>query len=94
MSRQPFDYRRFSVALDRVFDPLLESLTPAFAQKLVEFRADEELQARLDELADKCTEGQLSSEERREYEAYMKAIDLVALLQAKARQFLRQSKGA
>ena len=32
-------------------------------------RADTEMQARIEELADKCTEGRLTPEERDEYEA-------------------------
>ena len=47
----------------------------------------------MDELAEKSTEGKLSPEERAEYEAYIDAIDVISLLQAKARDvLLRQSK--
>ncbi|HRI63687.1 MAG TPA: hypothetical protein PK156_05600 [Polyangium sp.] len=48
--------------------------------------ADEDTQARIDELADKCTEGTLTATERSEYESYVAAIDLVTILQAKARR--------
>ena len=59
-------------------------------------RATPEVQARIDELADKCTEGgHLTAEERAEYEAYMfYAIDVISILQAEARSVLaRQSPG-
>ena len=38
----------------------------------------------------KANEGQLSPSERDEYAAYVRAIDLVSILQSKARRFLAQ----
>jgi hypothetical protein len=78
--------------LDSILDPLARSLTPAAARALVRFRADAATQAHIAELADKCNEGQLSPEERLEYEAYVRAIDLVAVLQSKARQSLAEAR--
>ena len=40
-------------------------------------------QARIDELADKCTEGELTHEERAEYETYVRAGTFISILQAK-----------
>ena len=54
--------------LDRFLDPFGAFLTPEVAQKLVDFRVDEQTQARIDELADKCNEGQLTPAEREEYD--------------------------
>ena len=54
--------------LDRVLEPFVECLTREAAQKLVNLRAEPQAQARLDELADKANEGQLSAEERAEYD--------------------------
>jgi len=51
----------------------------------VNFRADPEIQARIAERAGKCNEGQLSSAERAEYERFVHAIDLISILQSKAR---------
>ena len=65
--------------LDRILDPFAEALTPAAARALVKFRADDETQARIAVLAEKCNEGRLSPKERSEYEAYVRAIDLVAV---------------
>jgi len=75
-------------ALERILDPVSRCLTPAVAQQLVELRADAETQARIDELADKSTEGQLTDAERSEYETYVRAIDFVTILQIKARSLL------
>ena len=76
--------------LDRIFEPLEDVLNADAAQRIVDWRADESTQARLDELADKCTEGSLTSAEREEYDAYIRAIDFIGILQAKARSVLRR----
>ena len=81
-------------AFDRLFDPLMDCLTPGVAQKLVNMRADPILQARLDELADKCTEDELTADERAEYEAYVRGLEVMAILQAKARKLLLQENGS
>jgi hypothetical protein len=77
--------------LERMLDPLRECLTPAMARRLANFRADSETQARIQELADKCTEGELTRAERREYEAYVRAINLISILQSKARMVLAKA---
>ena len=78
--------------LDRFLDPLSDCLTPAMARRLVSFRADSATQARVEELADKCSEGQLSPKERREYAAYVRAIHLISILQSKARMVLAKHR--
>jgi hypothetical protein len=83
-----------AAALDRLLDPVGRCLTPEVARALIALRADAETQARIDELADKCTEGTLSPTERTEYEAYVAAIDFLTILQAKARGTLAQAAGA
>jgi hypothetical protein len=72
------------VSLDRLLDPVSRCLTPEAARRLIDLRADPELQARVDLLADKCSEGQLSAAEREEYETYVRFSRFVAILQAKA----------
>jgi hypothetical protein len=83
-----------SSALDRLLDPIGRCLTPEVARALIALHADEETQARIDDLADKCTEGTLSPAERAEYEAYVAAVDFLTVLQAKARGALAQAAGA
>jgi hypothetical protein len=75
--------------LDRLVEPVAACLTPAAARKLVELRADPDLQARVDELADKANLGSLTDEERGEYDRYLAAFHLVTILQAQARKHLR-----
>ncbi len=81
-----------AVVLDRLLDPLTRSLTPSAARALVALRIDGEIQARIAELAEKCNEGLLTPSERQEYEDFVRGGDLIAILQSKARQFLKKSR--
>ena len=74
--------------LNRLLDPVSRCFSDEGARELVNLRADAETQARVQELAEKCNEGTLSPEERSEYEAFVMAADIVAILQAKARSRL------
>ncbi len=80
--------------LDRVLDPFTDCLTPEVATKIVAMRADEETQARLDELAGKANEGRLSPEEEVEYDKYREAFHFITILQAKARPLLDKQTGS
>jgi hypothetical protein len=77
--------------LDRLIDPLSKCFTSEGARALVELRADPLAQARIAELADKCNEGTLSEKERREYETYVHFGNVIAILQAKARFYLKNA---
>lgn len=77
--------------LDQLLDPVGRLLTPEVARKLVHHRFDPKAQDQIDQLARKCNEGRLTDDERREYETYVQTIDLLAILQAKARALLRRS---
>lgn len=81
-----------TAALSRFLDPVASLLTPEVARRIVDFRADATTQARLDELAEKSTEGLLTAEERTEYEGYVRAIDLITILQLKARTVLESEE--
>jgi hypothetical protein len=76
--------------LDKMLEPVARCWTPAVAQQIAVLRADSLTQARIDELATKCNEGELTDAEQREYEAYVEALELIGLLQAKARAILAQ----
>jgi hypothetical protein len=78
--------------VERLLDPLARRLTPAAARSVVAFRADPDTQAHIDELAEKCNDGQLTAEERAEYEACVRAIDFITILQSKARQLLAKAR--
>jgi hypothetical protein len=77
--------------LDRLLEPVGRCLSPEVARQLVNLRADPELQARVDRLAEKCNEGALTPSELEEYDTYVRASRFIAVLQAKARKILAQS---
>ncbi len=79
-----------SAILVKMLEPVARCSTPAVAKQVAELRADPVIQARIDELAAKCNEGELTSQEQREYGAYVEAIDLIGLLQSKARAILNR----
>jgi uncharacterized protein YnzC (UPF0291/DUF896 family) len=66
----------------------MQIVLPEKAEEVVEFRADPELQARIEELASKSTEGQLNEAEKAEYAGYIRANKFVAILQRQARQLI------
>ncbi|HEV7473262.1 MAG TPA: hypothetical protein VGN90_04380 [Pyrinomonadaceae bacterium] len=66
----------------------MEIVLPEKAGEVVEFRVDAELQSRIEELASKSTEGQLTAAERAEYAGYVRANKFVAILQRQARQLI------
>ncbi len=74
--------------LDKVLGPLGKHMPLEFAQYLVDLRATPDVQARVDELAEKCNEGQLSADERDEYERYIQANFLIGALQRQAKRVL------
>ena len=76
--------------LERLLEPLTDCFTPEVARRIANLRADPETQQRLDELAAKANEGDLTDDERDEYRAYVDAIDVIGILQAKARVAVRK----
>jgi hypothetical protein len=71
-----------------MLDPLARCFTPEVARRIADLRADTNTQHRLDELADKSARGSLTPDEKMEYHAYVEALDLIGVLQAKARAVL------
>src|SRR5262245_60611022 len=71
--------------LDRILEPVCSSLNQEAARKILALKADRQTQAGVAKLADKCNEGELTPEERREYEMYLMANHIIAMLKAKAR---------
>lgn len=71
--------------LSQLLEPIGQIMPREFARELASLKASPETQARLEELAERNTEGELSDDERAEYLSYVDAIDMISLLQAKAR---------
>ncbi len=74
--------------LDRLLDPLTEAFTPKMAAALLELRADSELEAHIGELRLKANDGTLTQAEEADYKDFVEAVDLISIMQAKARRFL------
>jgi hypothetical protein len=75
-------------ALHQLLEPLSRSLNVEAARAIVGLRIDPSVQARIDELADRCSEGLLTEAERGEYEGFVEGVGLVNVLRAKARHAL------
>ena len=75
-----------SAAFERGVRPVLQLLLPDKAEAVLNFRPDPVLQSRIEELAAKSTEGELTEAERAEFSGYMHANKFIAILQRQARQ--------
>jgi hypothetical protein len=67
-------------------------LTPEQTRQLAELQADPTLADRVEVLAEKANEGELTAGERAEYEGYIEANNLLAVLKAEAKFRLRHSE--
>ncbi len=74
--------------LDRLLEPVTETFTPEMARKIVDIRADPQVEADIDELREKANEGTLTAEEDAQYKDFVEAVDVISIIQAKARRFL------
>lgn len=82
------DSEILSEAFNRGIDPLLDLLTPDQVRQISDYHAEEALQARIEELAGRSTQGELTEEERAEYEGYARANRFLSVFQARARRRL------
>src|SRR4051794_24138958 len=71
--------------LRQILEPIVAALNEEAARKLADLQVGVEAQARIDELGDKCNEGELTAHERAEYESYVLAGEFVAILRAQSR---------
>jgi hypothetical protein len=69
----------------------MEIVLPEKTDDLLGFRADLELQARIEELTRKSTDGELTEAERAEYAGYVRANKFVAILKRQAQRSPTQS---
>jgi hypothetical protein len=79
-----------AVGLDELLEPLSFCLDAESARRLIDFRIDRPVQARIEQLARRANDGNLSTSDRSEYEALINAADFIAILKMKARRHLDQ----
>ena len=80
--------------LRRVIDFNHGDLSPALAEAVLRIKFAESDQSRLGELAVKCNQGNLTSDEADEYDCYIAAADLLSLWKSKARSALKPHSSA
>jgi hypothetical protein len=78
--------------LDELLEPVTRALSREVAQALINVRASDTAQARITQLAGKCNEGLLTPDEKTEYESYVHAVDMISVLQTKARLWLARQR--
>ena len=83
-------HQKSALVLDRLVSPLGDCLTPEAARRILALKADPQLQASVDELAMRHSEGRLTAEEQAEYGRYVAFSTFIAILKSKARQLLRR----
>ena len=76
-------------AFDRGVRPVLDIVLPEKAEAVLRFQPSRELQERIELLAEKSTEGQLTRAEKSEYEGYVRANKFVAIQQRQARLIIK-----
>ena len=75
-----------AVAFERGISPLLDKLLDERLSDVLSFSPDPEIERRIEELAGKSTEGGLSSEDKAEYEGYVRANKFLAIIRREAQR--------
>jgi hypothetical protein len=79
--------------LDQLVGQLGDCLTPESARRLLALKANPKLQRRVDDFAERHSQGLLTPEEQAEYGGYVYFDTFVAILKSKARQLLAANRG-
>jgi len=79
-------------ALAELLEPVGRCLSREGAKRLVGLRATAPVQSRIEELAEKSNSGELTQGEVAEYETLVSAGTFIAVLQAQARQLLKDDE--
>jgi hypothetical protein len=81
-----------SSIVDGLLDSLSRCLDTESARRVADFRVAEQIQEKVDVLAERSNEGLLSPDERADYEAFINVSDLIAILKLKARRALESNQ--
>ena len=74
--------------LDQLLDPFSQCLDAESARRVIEFGIAPEVQQRVSVLAERANEGELTEDERTDYETLINAVDFIAILKLKAQRRL------
>lgn len=86
------DVHEFHPAFHRGTAVIFSLLSSEQTRQLAELQGDPAISERLETLAERATEGDLSAADQAKYEAYIEANNLLAVLQAEARFRLTQGE--
>jgi hypothetical protein len=78
--------------LDRFLEPVTAAMTPELAVAIVGLQADSDLQAEIEVLRKKANDGTLTPDEERAYKDFVEAVDVISVLQSKARRYLASAQ--
>jgi hypothetical protein len=78
-------------AFQRGVSPILQLLLRGKEDLIIAYEPDRSLRDRIDQLASKSTEGELTDEEQVEYDGYIRANKFIALMMQEAKRFKAQS---
>ena len=79
-----------ATALEGLLDPLASSLAPSALRRIMEFQNSPQVQARVDYLAKRANDGELTPDEDAEYEALIDGAELITILKLKAKRLLAE----
>ncbi|MCG8584694.1 MAG: hypothetical protein MI757_08290 [Pirellulales bacterium] len=74
--------------LNELLRPVDDAFTVEGARRIVNVQAGPELQARIDQLREGANTGTLTPDEDAEYKEFVDALDVLSIIQSKARRFL------
>jgi hypothetical protein len=77
-----------TATLDGLLDPLASALDLSAFRQIVEFRISPDVQARVDYLARRANEGEITPDEDAEYESLIDGAELITILKLKAHRRL------
>lgn len=83
-----------AIAFERGVGPIMKIVLPEKAEAVLRFRPSPSLKARIEELAGKSNEGQLTAAEKAECAGYVRANKFIAILQRQARQLANARRPA
>lgn len=78
-----------SISYDTIFSELESDFTPQAAEGVLSLDFSQRQRDRMDELAAKARDGELTDDERSEAESYERAGAILSILQSRARMALR-----
>ena len=79
--------------VDLLLDPITDCLTPEVADRIGHLKVSTAVQDRLSDYASRSSEGTLSPQEQTDYRELVELIDLVGIVQAKARHIALARRG-